>query len=1019
MASTVQFLAVILLHMCIASYSIHFDPVYISEKEHDYLRFADVRRHCQSVLSSATGLPYDTNRPERLRRQLSFEKGDWRQDAGKAPLVPFDAGDASNKDTLRLPDPLSLAAFVVTHVDGGEEHRARAAVNVSGVLVLTVNQKSVVPDFGPQMFAASPEFNLSAGSIRLKIIFEGVYTERAKGSGEDDAERVLCMVGSAVLPKRSADSVDPWGWAKNSGGWSSFQPPVTADNNILLVLRYPEKLTLTTREVLGQMGSTSSPSDASYFDTVQLRSALISSGAYNFRPEELAAGMGDALPWSDADNGASNRVRDVYKGSYPCPVLSRYGRHGQVITMLPGWHCNSTTGASCHGIGPFEMDREADADVSAGVRIILQDLQCQEQQGYNMAGAAGTSMVSMVLRALYPWEDRDTAMWRTGLSGKTLSAEGVWNASTGQACMVACRGAGRSTCDFRACIFFPTTLSITRMDTMLGLIYGVDAAGRVAQPPLLSFRQRIGPPRLWGDYTHDGKPLVPYKYNYTKVQQAVELRNRSGSPFDWRKIIPQSLHLSYPRIDDASDEMRSLSTLADRLILIFSTVPGLFRHEWIDRPFLFLEVISLQQIIDRYTYRPQRHSGKEASSEGHRLLNVSAELTISQHQWPQNSVMSLEGVYDPEDGRMHLIGCRDVRLPRENSSASRDLQLEEGMDCSIEVKVEYPSTTMHKFLMSTAKVEIVSMRTAADPLHFDAVKVRARPYNYLQELPGGFFRGVANGALCIVLLSATVAAVVSQLRYLRSHDDVAPYISLVMLGVQALGYCMPLVTGGEAILARVTLRWSGDGATAPSSSNTPYYMFDNGRLCEAIDRAVKLLSLCAFCLTLRLGQKVRRSRARMVARSPPLDLARVPSDGKVFVYHYGVHLALFVLILALNREAVTVEQQVALMQDLFLLPQVIGNAMWRVNCRPLEGSFYAGVTAVRLLPHVVGPRYSGEPAELVDGGSGGRFFAKAGDVVIPLAAVGLALVVHAQQRWNYAIVSRMGIPEKRKLQHIF
>jgi hypothetical protein len=382
--------------------------------------------------------------------------------------------------------------------------------------------------------------------------------------------------------------------------------------------------------------------------------------------------------------------------------------------------------------------------------------------------------------------------------------------------------------------------------------------------------------------------------------------------------------------------------------------------------------------------------------------------------------MSLEGVYDPEDGRMHLIGCRDVRPPRENSSASRELQLEDGMDCSIEVKVEYPSTTMHKFFMSTAKVEIASTRTAADPLHFDAVKVRARPYNYLQELPGGFFRGVANGALCIVLLSATVAAVLSQLRYLRSHDDVAPYISLVMLGVQALGYWMPLVTGGEAILARVTLRWSGEGAMAPSSSSSvPYYMFDNGRLCESIDRAVKLLSLCAFCLTLRLGQKVWRSRARMVARSPPLDLARVPSDGKVLVYVYGVHLAIFMLILALNREAVTVEQQVALMQDLFLLPQVIGNAVWRVNCMPLEGSFYVGVTAVRLLPHVVGPaRYSGEP-EVVDGASGGRFFAKAGDVVIPLAAVMLALVVHAQQRWNYAIVGRIGIPENRKLQHIF
>jgi hypothetical protein len=108
---------------------------------------------------------------DRLKRQLSFEKGDWRQDAGKAPLVPFNAGDASKKGTLRLPEPLSLAAFEVTHVDSDEEHRAMAAVNVSGVLILTVTRSAVL-DFAHDMFSPSPEFNLSADSIRLKIIFE-------------------------------------------------------------------------------------------------------------------------------------------------------------------------------------------------------------------------------------------------------------------------------------------------------------------------------------------------------------------------------------------------------------------------------------------------------------------------------------------------------------------------------------------------------------------------------------------------------------------------------------------------------------------------------------------------------------------------------------------------------------------------------------------------------------------------------------------------------------------------------
>ena len=122
------------------------------------------------------------------------------------------------------------------------------------------------------------------------------------------------MVGSAVLPKRRANGVDPWGLDKNSGP-SSFQPPVTAQHNILLVLRYPKKLTLTTRAVLGKMGSTSSASDSGYFDTVQLVSALISCCRYYFRPEELAASVGDALPSGGADNVVSNCAKDVYYGT--------------------------------------------------------------------------------------------------------------------------------------------------------------------------------------------------------------------------------------------------------------------------------------------------------------------------------------------------------------------------------------------------------------------------------------------------------------------------------------------------------------------------------------------------------------------------------------------------------------------------------------------------------------------------------------------------------------------------------
>ncbi|TVU38214.1 hypothetical protein EJB05_11592, partial [Eragrostis curvula] len=71
----------------------------------------------------------------------------------------------------------------------------------------------------------------------------------------------------------------------------------------------------------------------------------------------------------------------------------------------------------------------------------------------------------------------------------------------------------------------------------------------------------------------------------------------------------------------------------------------------------------------------------------------------------------------------------------------------------------------------------------------------------------------------------------------------------------------------------------------------------------------------------------------------------------------------------------------------------VGNAVWRVNCRPVARSYYLGVTAARLLPHLYD--YVRPPAVRVCDMS---VFSHAGDAVIPAVPVLLALVVHVQQR---------------------
>jgi len=357
--------------------------------------------------------------------------------------------------------------------------------------------------------------------------------------------------------------------------------------------------------------------------------------------------------------------------------------------------------------------------------------------------------------------------------------------------------------------------------------------------------------------------------------------------------------------------------------------------------------------------------------------------------------------------------------------------------------VEYPPTTARWLINPTAKVRIASTRAAGDPLRFNATALQTLPILYREQRQDILSRRSVEGILRVATLAAAIAAELSQLMYIKANTDVMPYVSLVMLGVQAGGYSVPLITGAEALFARIAAAGS-DGVPPPS------YEVDRSTLYWAIDCVVKILILAAFLLTLRLAQKVWRSRIRLLTRSP-LEPGRVPSDRKVLLYSSGAHLVGFTVILlahyasvygrpvrdeaagsymdargrthALREWAVTLEEYIGMAQDFFLLPQVIGNVVWRINCRPLKKSYYAGVTAVRLLPHLydyikapaINP-YFAEEYEFVN--TSLDFYSRFGDVAIPLVAVALAAAVYVQQRWNYKIISRTVKTQQKKLQHL-
>ncbi|RLN09258.1 hypothetical protein C2845_PM11G19320 [Panicum miliaceum] len=760
--------------------------------------------------------------------------------------------------------------------------------------------------------------------------------------------------------------------AKNGGGDSNiFEPPAAAGANILLVLRYPKVPTLTTRAVRGEMTSLSTATDGAYFDTVRLVSRLSPCFGYQFttQDEELdAAGCGSSHPsFRDGDVAAGH----LYRGASFCEILDKFTSHEDYVLLpvVPNWNCSSTD-EFCGRAGPFDASGRAASMAFTRAAVMVQDLRCEPACAADGTAAA---KVSAVLRFVAPWEDQAAAAKRTGLSGATLSAEGAWSASTGRLRMAACLGPGKDACRYRVTLHVPTALSITRRSIIVARISATDGSHHP-----LSFQQRVPPAEFWHQFGRSGE-AVPMAYHYTKVEQAGELR-RGRKP--------------YPKVaDDAGDDdLVTLGNLAaDIGHLDFQSMAKLpFVPEWIGDPFnIELKVLSVGTLVGSYSPPFEDGSSMPAEQSGRvhgngmdkqHVINVSAEFTAIRMYLEPVSVMSLEGVYDPEDRRMYLIGCRNVHAPWRVLAKSRDLQ--DGMDCSIEVTVQYPPTTMRWLINPVAKVSVASTNDDDDPLHFTRTELRSMPVVYRNQR-GVLTETSLEDLLCIAVLSATIAAATSQLRYVSSHADVAPYISLSMLGVQALGYGATLVAN-----ARMLPAWPRHG----------YKLYADHLECSV--RALTSLAVHLGGLFAVAAVHWLRTHGASATTPPPrgagAEARTMPPPSSM--YSWGD----------------VVEWYVGVAKEWFLLPQVIGNALWRVNCKPLAARYYAGVTAAWLLPHVYGylrpPVFDMYP---------GALYSKAGAVVVPGVGVVLALLVFVQQRWNYKIVGWATRTKRNKLlEHV-
>ncbi|KAL1289462.1 hypothetical protein HN51_057574 [Arachis hypogaea] len=915
----------VILTLC-ASYKENLDDS--SKIFTNYNRAAEIEKHCSSYLSLASKLSPDANRGNRIKRELSFTYGDWEQENGHTTLMPFDQSNGFEHSLA-----LKLVSFKV--MDTSSIQHFENTVSLGGIMSIGISgQGSYFPT------KSSSSFTMRPGLSLLRIAFEGVYLQ--SNDHENGKEHLMCLLGNTTLPIPEPFNYD---WNDMFLDYSLLQ-----DEQILLVLRYPQTFNLTRRSIRGEMRSLHQEGSLAYFDNVHISSQLNRHAVYQFSSESKSRSC-DPYPY-ELDFAAYG-ANSFNNGSDFCSFL-------QKVAQRPFY---------LFGVENF--------------RLLFQYLICEEETDSNNVQSA---RVSAVLRAFPASMSLDTVKSRTGLSNQTLSAEGSWNSLTGKLCMIGCHGVvdpglNSKECNYQISFHFPSILSIKQRSLMLGTIHSNsnNDESNIFFPFLHSLRR---PTYLKGLGLHN----TPY-YNYSKVElaAAIKSKNQHSKLF----TLFKKLFFKYPTLVDGDD----INRLSNKLNVHVNAI----RHQSSnkhDRVYMQMEVLSLGT----------SHQHERKNLFGNPLLNISLHLTLSEGYWDENAdsyPFFLEGVYDPLEGDMHLIGCR---------------MFSQGIDCLMEVKVQYPSESIRWLKNPSVEMIITSQRSEEDLQHFKPITLRTQMIQYNEHQQDYEFRKILEGVLRLLISLAGAGIIWSQLIYMNADEDQTPYMSLGTLYILIFGYGAELIRASEIFF---------ESKESASIRTWPYQLQNYQRvLMESMETLTKLLVLASLLLTINQYRKVSdaKNKPNAYGTNKSKPLRRISDASRRYLRIFiciclilsclggdlNLRYAFVILPATIVREYIWLTLK---MQELFLLPQIFENKLWSNQVKPLRKTYYFGLTFLRLViffyDYIRDPVW--DPFNNYNDGGGGINNQVGSDLLSfclimlssPLVMIGLAFVVYIQQSWNY------------------
>ncbi|GER25432.1 50S ribosomal protein L21 [Striga asiatica] len=509
----------------------------------------------------------------------------------------------------------------------------------------------------------------------------------------------------------------------------------------------------------------------------------------------------------------------------------------------------------------------------------------------------------------------------------TLVSEGKWDLKQKRLNMVGCRIFSDwdegfvGECLIRLSLRFPARWTLRERSTVVGELWSsrsVNETGYFERVTLMSLR-------------NSKVKALGMRYEYTEIENSKRSCANKKTQKTGKKIYPRT----------TSSNMRF------DMIVRSKKVPDLFGYS---SPVY----MGSQGYIFRSMYR------MEQQNLGHRV-NISYILTFGadhdfkisdEHKQIRSIEISAEGIYDPENGHLCMIGCMSVVPPKVRVRGNSSL------DCEILIDMWYP------------------------------------PEN-----------GNNGQEINMVLVSNTLLCIFEglQIVHVKRHANVLPFVSVVMLVVLSLGL---LLLNFEAVFTRgrksFDFYFGGDEWVEVTEV-----------LVRVITMVAFLLEcrLLQMTWSARSADGSQKNpwthEKKVLYLLAPLYIgggliawlvhqSRKPSITPLYVLlHYRV------------KEPQSLWDDLksygGFVMDGFLLPQFVFHIFFDTKEKALIPSFYVGTSLVRLLPHVYDLYRSHLhtwPFGYIYPNSGLDYYSTAWDIIRSVGASLLVVLIYLQQRYG-------------------